>query len=1494
MYDLSGSKIHLTDDDDSKIKICPICPMPILSSTHKVNVSSADHSNSLWLQVSSDIEKDEKLAREMAEFYSTERENIEPEPGQICATGNQDESWCRASIIKKTDTGVLVNLIDYGIFQEVPVRNLKVLDPKFYQPHQLAIHVSLNVTLSGTPTEQVKALKPHLQGKEFTATFYNVHKKWIVDLVENDVKLSNTLASLNLVKETTTTKDEDIQEMVVGGKYKAVVTHADSPAQFWLQRSQEISIVDDMQSELQKAASTYPAVDNVLEEGTLCAAVYSADGEWYRAEVIDADEDITTVRFIDYGNTDVINNKSGNIKELSDMMKIKKAYGIKCRLDVISIDTDDWSEATCERFYNLVTSAESLEVVLIAESVPKRVDLFIDGKSVSEILVEEGHASKVHHEEELVDEIVDLELDPRSAFITHIYSPTEFVVQEEKSVSDLEKIADRLLVAEMLPNVADITEGLLCVAKYIDNIWYRARVIVHNEEETKVLFIDYGNSAVVTEIRAIPEDVAYIPPLSRKCSLQMPSYISRWPENTFENFSELAADGATIFLMDVLKEGETTIVKLTLDNEDVAEKLAPPRTVLISHINSLSDFWVHEGNLVSEKMKLKEKLSEADKYPEVEVKIGLICAAQFPDDEQWYRAKVLSQNENGTVVSFIDYGNTAVSTKIRELPENLANLAPICKKCCLQLPSYADKWPQDALDKFYTLAGDGVVAFFLDLVEEKESAIVNLFLGKENVAEKLVPQIPGKVSVSENKNDDTKKEISITCTVVENEIISDKGDVISKDLIPVYISQLNSPSDFWVQEEKDFNVLQEMEDSLLNADSFPQLDKIKEGMICAAKYPEDSLWYRAQVLSKDKNGTTVSFIDYGNSSVVTDIRTLTEDVASVPTLAKKCSLPNLQNVKEWPEETVNVFLELSANGTTCFSMDVLEDGETAIVQLYVAGKSVTDILAIVVSQESCTEEKIVPEKEGATNEEGTDVSANESAMSKEESAICEIEGAILEKQTTVPEEVGASQKESAVSEEENVILEKEMAIPEKESAITIKETNVQEKEISVLEKENAVPIKESTILGIESVILEKENAVPIKESTILGIESEILEKEIVISEKECANSESESAVPAKETIVPTRETIILQEISVLEKETDIQEKVILEPEEKNAIPGTESIIQKEEITITAMESIVTGIESAILVKETAVPEGENIVLGIKNAIPIKETVIQKKECVILEKDSVNTLEDKPVTEKLNPGTDPVTVYISYFNSVREFWVREEKSASVLEKINEKLRKIESQPLIKELKRGLICASRFPDNGIWYRSEVISYNENETTVRFIDYGNSSSVTEMRLLTNELLSLPPLAKKCSLKLPLDISKWPQDSNIEFKKLSADGSTSFLMDIFEDGELAFVDLKINSVCVADKLLSSVRQKLAKKDSAITEKEKILANGDLVNEDIKKAEIITIWHVISTTEFWGQVGNDPENVSGRLLHADEWPLVDGVKEGESVRSYSKKDSFF
>ncbi|XP_046743365.1 maternal protein tudor [Diprion similis] len=800
LYDLSGQKIKILEADSDN-SIVPVCPLPVFASTHKVWVMHIDNAESIWLQRSTDLDNIVEVLGSLYEHYSVSGTQLVPEVGKLCVVKSKDNNWYRAMVESVKDTDVLVRFIDYGNCEEVPCNRIKTLEPEFYVPHQMAINVSLIVSLKGNEEEQKTLLHQHLDDKEFTANFYNVGKEWIVELTENDKKISQVLSEQGMVAEfkKTEPKQQEIPEMIVGNKYKVFLSHSDSPAQFWLQRHEEIDAIEAMQANLQLAAPNFSSLAGIPEEGTLCAALYSVDSMWYRAEVLDADEDITTVRFIDYGNTDVVDSNSSNIKELPQNLKSVKKYGLKSRLDLIPTGSEDWSTASCEMFETMATTTDSpITALIIADSVPRRVELFVDDKSIGDALVNEGHAIMVHNAEDLIDEIIDLELDPRSAFVSHVNSPSEFWVQEEKSVSDLETMTDRFIVAEMFPKLEDIVEGSLCVAKFPDDeLWYRARVKSHGPVGTQVLYIDYGNSAVSTEIRTIPEDLAAVPPLSRKCCLKLPSGVKEWSANASEKFVELAADGATIFLLDVVEEGETSVVNLSLDGVNVADQLTqycevlpviderlPPLgeenspNVVVSHVNSPSEFWTQAESSIIELEIMAGRLLDAQSLlPLNTFDKGTICAAKFPDDGEWYRSKILSHSEGvGTTVLYFDYGNSALTTELRILPEDVAKIPSLATRCTLALPNDVESWSKEACEKFNELVADGVTMFQFELLDNNDPTLISLQLEGNDVVNILKPLCTKKVC-SENKAT-TDSEIAkvIETTEKDKSEVTDSGD----------------------------------------------------------------------------------------------------------------------------------------------------------------------------------------------------------------------------------------------------------------------------------------------------------------------------------------------------------------------------------------------------------------------------------------------------------------------------------------------------------------------------------------------------------------------------------------------------------------------------------------------------------------------------------------------------------------------------------------------
>lgn len=94
--------------------------------------------------------------------------------------------------------------------------------------------------------------------------------------------------------------------------FQVYISHIDTPNDFYVQLSSDALNIENVQAKLQTEVDDMQILENPAA-GILCAAPYSLDSVWYRAEILDADDDITTVRFIDFGNTDVIDNSKTQV-----------------------------------------------------------------------------------------------------------------------------------------------------------------------------------------------------------------------------------------------------------------------------------------------------------------------------------------------------------------------------------------------------------------------------------------------------------------------------------------------------------------------------------------------------------------------------------------------------------------------------------------------------------------------------------------------------------------------------------------------------------------------------------------------------------------------------------------------------------------------------------------------------------------------------------------------------------------------------------------------------------------------------------------------------------------------------------------------------------------------------------------------------------------------------------------------------------------------------
>lgn len=859
----------------------------------------------------------------------------------MCVAKSHDGNWYRATIINVEESQAKVQFPDYGNTEVVAKESIKKLDTKFYEPCVLALVASLG--LIALQEDALAKLKEWTDEKEVQVTLAFGSDGWLASLHLDGVDLAMKLVNEKYATPRVTSAEEEEKVEAPSaepislpeGCTQVYISHIDTPGHFWLQMLDKIDKIEEIQSELQANANTYTDIEN-RELGTLCIAKYLADDQWYRAEILDSDSDITTVRFIDYGNTDVLDNQPGLIKALPDHLKEIERYAVKSSVNAVPTGTGEWSEPASDYFTQLVGDISApVDALIVLKDVTTYVDIFVSGQNITDKLVSEGHAIRSED-----NDCGDLP----SCFASHVNSPSEFWIQLETAAPELQAMEAAMIDAENFPELIEKEEGVICAAKYPeDGAWYRAQVIVDGSEGTEVLFMDYGNASIANELRSLPEELKIKPALSRKCALQKPRDI-KWSRKSEIRFNELAAEGATIFNVQFIASGDISIVELYLEGKSVTEELValceelpnerptPVGQDLLSNgkicfVNSLEEFYVQLEDSTSDLDKVTEKMNYSPEFETAtELKVGSISAAFWPEDQQWYRAKILEFCDIGYHVQFIDYGNKAKCEEFRQLPEDLAIIEPLAK-CCRLAGTFGDhslkEIGKDKLDEL-TIENTTFQIEFLDTT--KEPILVKLLVDDKDFITcikndtTVSDEVAGDIDLIENvaseqtdlntSQHDLDVSLDSNHTVIENKCFNDKSDEIGEE------------------EEKDICANKPEEnvstDSLCESLKTPECDESKESIYTDTGYISGELSpsvASSEIISTVETDKVAKDIEETSNTKLQFIENNLERKENLTKTIEKISeskerLPEIDNVSEKESKTIKEVTEKSTESTT--------------------------------------------------------------------------------------------------------------------------------------------------------------------------------------------------------------------------------------------------------------------------------------------------------------------------------------------------------------------------------------------------------------------------------------------------------------------------------------------------------------------------------------------------------------------------------------------------
>lgn len=592
---------------------------------------------------------------------------------KLCAAKSSDGNWYRCEIKNIEDSETTVKYLDYGNCEKLSKDNVKELDPIFRKLPALAIKIYLPVKANNPENSDdvVNEMESLTSGYLLTMTILEMYKNfWIADISSDNYSIISVLKDrelgdyldLDILKQQ---MDRNVEPRSTTVPYpidrrnriKAFISHTDNPGRFFLQLESDQNDLEQLQENLQIVAPSLPPLED-FSEGKQCIVKYSVDELWYRAVIIDSDAEITSIQFIDYGNTDTITDNN-LIKSMNDAFADMKRYSIPSSLPLTTYNKKDWSDAACKRLQEI--SNDVIEFEYICQNETKSfVRLYANDRDIIEELIVSGEA-----------DLMNIVENGECCFISHINSLSDFYVQMENATGQLEMISSYLMNEEKFEELSDVIEGNICTALYDeDDQWYRASILHHLPDKTEVLFVDYGNVSFTTKLRELPQDIANLPYLSTRCSLQLPAGIDEWTVEANQRFHELAAMGATVFTVHLISLGERATVDLLINGKSICDELVeycqPNQSVkqqklstdlpqepesrkngYIGAIKSIYDLYVQLENQQSDLDQMTEMMETAAEFEPIQnANVDELCAALFNDDGLYYRAKVIETLED--------------------------------------------------------------------------------------------------------------------------------------------------------------------------------------------------------------------------------------------------------------------------------------------------------------------------------------------------------------------------------------------------------------------------------------------------------------------------------------------------------------------------------------------------------------------------------------------------------------------------------------------------------------------------------------------------------------------------------------------------------------------------------------------------------------------------------------------------------------------------------
>lgn len=896
----------------------------------------------------------EKMNEEYNGLFPKERCVHKYETGTPCvAKFSDDKRWYRGEISKVEDDKVSVYFVDYGNTETVDKSAVKAANANYMSLEVQGVKCSLSGVVSEDwSSEAIEKFEELVMDKELLAdVVYFSGGVCLVKLTENGEDVAQQLSSSGLCKLSSTTVTKPSENpypqmpQEVGKDITAYVSWIENPHSFWIQPEEKAETLENLVGELQEHyAAGGNRMDNV-KSGDTVVAKFSEDEAWYRAYVENIQDSNTTVRFVDYGNTDKV-SKSELFKVAENFLQVP-AQALRCNLSGVKPLQSGWSADTKDIMQSLVPEAVKVKFESKNPDGTWVVSLSAGDVDVAEELIQAAVARREVSSTSTASEVTSQfpqqtplqEGSTHQVFVSHVNSPASFYCQLVQNSEKLDTLLGEIEEqAEMFDPVNSLSEGMACMAKYsADEAWYRSVIARVSGNTADVLFVDYGNSESTSK-----DDICNIPPGLFKLEAQAIHCRLNNPDGVGDGFEDQVADKEMTIKVVSPSPSCLTVDLFFEDGKPLSESASstresssmeapvyehvdyaePPGTqfkCFATYVKSPSRIYLQkdgcEGSLESMTANLQEVMGNCSSL--VNPRSGQICGTVYSEDKAWYRGVIEEVNAGKAKIRFIDYGNSeeAEISSLKVLPSELALLPPFAYPCSLHGVSPLEgEWSSEVTSQLETLIVDKeLTCTFANGTE------VKLEVEDKDVGKSL--QEAGLVKYEES---------SIASEDVQPvRVNSLEKQVVPTEPVTAYVSHTDKEK-FYLQLSSQEGELGEMIEKIqVHCDKSAPLSEVALGDYCCAKFTTDNSWYRAHV--KDIRGDTVDvlFIDFGNSDSVSkdNLRSLGFDC---PALAYHCCLSGCTSMSTQQQELFSK-LTLDAEVTATFDQDMGDKYEVTLL-----------------------------------------------------------------------------------------------------------------------------------------------------------------------------------------------------------------------------------------------------------------------------------------------------------------------------------------------------------------------------------------------------------------------------------------------------------------------------------------------------------------------------------------------------------------------------------